>query len=878
MSALLAIAKAIESHSLPSFWGVALALFSCLAGNLPAADFEQARATYYRGDYQECIELTRAEVEKGIWNDFWSRHLIKALLTTGEYRAACDVYEQVEERFANSIPLRVLAAEAYRFAGNSEKGDRLLDEIPQLVQAAPWRFSDRDNMLAIGKYVLGLGEDARVVLTSYYDRALKADPKFVDAHLAIAELAMDKADFQEAVRSLKLAFELRPDDPYIRYLLAKAWAPSDSAQASEHLSAALELNPRHPESLLLQARNMIDSENYDAADEVLQLVLEVNPAHPEAWAYKAAMAHLQGEYKQEGEFRSKALASWKLNPQVDFLIGETLSKHYRFAEGVKYQRRALRMSPGFLPAKFQLAQDLLRVGQDDEGWSIVDQVAVADRYNVVAYNLKTLQSRLEQFTTLEAPGFIIRMDSREAQIYGARVIDLLVEAKQVLSEKYEFELTQPVTVEIFPQQSDFAIRTFGLPGGAGFLGVCFGSLITANSPASQGDTPSNWESVLWHEFCHVITLQKTNNRMPRWLSEGISVYEELQRDPSWGQSMNPMYRDMLMSDDFVPLSKLSGAFLNPKSPLHLQFAYFESSLAVSYLIETHGLPLMRRLLVDLGMGVPIEKALAERYGDTQRLDDDFQRYIQEQTANFLPETDFSRDELLQLAGEAELRQYILDHPNNYLARRQLAGLLIQRQEWDKALESANELRKLYPSDTDPGGALELLSVIAREKQDTALEREVLEEFVQFSSDNLPALTRLVVLNRQEEDWQGLADVSEHLLAVQPLNSTGHEGLVAAAKKLDQPELAISSLRALQQMEPLDPAGLHFELAQMLASTGNLPRAREEVLFALEMSPRYREAQKLLVEIHTVLNSPPAPVILPPDDGRPPSPTVRVESL
>ena len=33
-------------------------------------------------------------------------------------------------------------------------------------------------------------------------------------------------------------------------------------------------------------------------------------------------------------------------------------------------------------------------------------------------------------------------------------------------------------MEIFPQQKDFAIRTFGLPGGAGFLGVCFGTVVT----------------------------------------------------------------------------------------------------------------------------------------------------------------------------------------------------------------------------------------------------------------------------------------------------------------------------------------------------------------------------------------------------------------
>jgi tetratricopeptide (TPR) repeat protein len=463
------------------------------------------------------------------------------------------------------------------------------------------------------------------VLESYYDRILKSDSKYVEAHIAVAELALEKADFQEAVTSLERALELRPDDPHIHYSLARAWEPSDSEKASKYLMSALELNPRHVESLLLHARNLIDSEQYEESEKRLEEVFDVNPSSPRGWALKAAIAHLRGEYLEEGKYRSEALEKWSTNPAVDFLIGQTLSKHYRFAEGVTYQRRALKLDPGYLPAKFQLAQDLLRVGEDDEGWSIVDQVAVADKYNVVAFNLKTLQERLAQFTTIEVPGFIIRMDTRESQIYGPRVIELLQEAKAVLCDKYEFELQQPTTVEIFPQQSDFAIRTFGLPGGAGYLGVCFGSLITANSPASQGEAPSNWESVLWHEFCHVVTLQKTNNRMPRWLSEGISVYEELERDPSWGQSMTPRYQQMILGEDFVPLSELSGAFLNPKSALHLQFAYFESSLAVRYLIEVHGLPLLLKLLEDLGLGVTMEDAFSRRYGDAEALDADFEK-------------------------------------------------------------------------------------------------------------------------------------------------------------------------------------------------------------------------------------------------------------
>ncbi len=78
----------------------------------------------------------------------------------------------------------------------------------------------------------------------------------------------------------------------------------------------------------------------------------------------------------------------------------------------------------------------------------------------MAFQLEDASRAFGQVHHDRGDGIIVRMDSREAKIYGPRVLDLLQRAKKVLSEKYELTLTEPVTVEIFPQQSDFAIRTF----------------------------------------------------------------------------------------------------------------------------------------------------------------------------------------------------------------------------------------------------------------------------------------------------------------------------------------------------------------------------------------------------------------------------------
>lgn len=856
-------------------------LVGCLAPLLQGADLDEAQVLFQQGEYEKCIELTRAEVERGIWHDGWSKLLMRALMVKGEYAQAAAVHAQVAEKFTASISLRLLAIESLRFSGKHAEAQALLTQIPALLQAAPWRFSDRDNMVALGTYFLQAGEDPREVLEVFYDRTLKSDPKFVDAHFAIAELALGKNDFQEAVNALRQAEKLSPKDPRVHFLSARAWSPSDNEKASEHLETALELNPRHSDSLLLQCDALLDAEQLDEADELIEKVLAINGKHPQAWALRAVIKHLRGQYREEGECRSQALSTWAQNPAVDYEIGRKLSRFYRFADAAEYLRRAISVDPNFLPARFQLAQDLLRLNATDEGWTMVDQISAADKYNVVAANLRTLRERLAQFTTLQAEGFIVRMDAREARIYGSRVLDLLSTAKKTLCAKYAHEITEPVNVEIFPQQSDFAIRTFGLPGGDGFLGVCFGKLITANSPASQGDSPSNWESVLWHEFCHVVTLQKTNNRMPRWLSEGISVYEEVERNPSWGQSMNPTYRRMILSEQFVPLSKLSGAFLHPRSPMHLQFAYFESSLAVRYLIERHGIERLKKLLVDLGMGVPMHDALGRVYGAEETLDADFKEYAIT-TANELfsvaPEELNEENNGARLPprpSTAQLQTFVTEHPRHYEANRQLAERLMAEGHWDKALEILKQLDAMWSRDADSGGVLESLSTVYRKLEHAAEERATLERIIAYSSDNVPALTRLIGSAQSAQQWDELARYSQHLLAVQPLISLGHTALADAAKHKKDYAAAAAAYEALLEFQPVDPGRLHFELATARYEQGQWDSAREHLLIALEETPRYRAAQKLLVQVaakRQTHNASQRTLSLPELEASPPVPT------
>ncbi|HZN34281.1 MAG TPA: tetratricopeptide repeat protein, partial [Pirellulaceae bacterium] len=710
--------------------------------------------------------------------------------------------------------------------------------------------------------------DPKVVLNSSYVEVRKRQPTYVDVYLAIGDLAFEKGDYLMAGDAYQQAVKLDPLEPAAHFGLARAFAPSDSERAEAAIKAALERNPNHVDSLLLIADEQIDGEQYEAAEQTLAKVAAVNPSHPRAGAYKAILAHLRNQLDKEKAFRAAALKPWPTNPEVDYLIGKKLSQKYRFAEGEQYQRQALKFDPNFLPAKSQLATDLLRLGREEEGWKLAGEVYDADGYNVNAHNLVTLQENIAKFRTLEEDGLMLRMDAREADIYGRRVLDLLKRAKKGLSAKYAVQLPQPIVVEMFPQQQDFAIRTFGMPGGAGFLGVCFGTVITANSPASQGASPSCWEATLWHEFCHVVTLNKTKNKMPRWLSEGISVYEERQADKTWGQTITPQYRAMLLGDDLVPVSQLSSAFLSPETPLHLQFAYFESSLVVEFLVEKYGLATLQRVLVDLSVGMPINESLARYAGSLEALDKDFAAYARKHAEAMAKEADWTEPELPRRASAELISTWLKDHPNNYTALLRLAQQQVKEQKWEAARGTAEKLKQLYPNDESAAGPYALLAGIYRELGKTQEERAALERLAELSDDDGEMFARLVELTQRAGDHKATKKYALRWLAVNPLIPAPHRAAAAAAEGLGEPALAVDCYRALLLLDPIDPAELHLKLARALSTSGDLKAAKRHALLALEETPRYRPAHKLLLEIAAKLPAETPPI----KPATPPAPT------
>jgi tetratricopeptide (TPR) repeat protein len=797
--------------------------------------------------------------------------LSRVLLATGRYPEALTVATNAVAENRWSIRVQWQAREAFLANGQTEAAGRLLRQIRQTVLSQPRSYRDPPSLVVFGQVLLLTGEDPKRVLDMLYDTAKKEDPGLRDVYLATGALALEKHDFSLAAQRFEEGLKKLPDDPDLQSGLAQAYLPSEPELAAAALEAALARNSNHVASLLLLADHSIDAEDYPAAGKYLDRVEAVNPWCPDAWALRAVIAHLQNQASAEATAREKALKFWPTNPRVDYLIGQKLSQNYRFVEGSTHQRQALTFDPAYLPAKAQLAQDLLRLGEESEGWRLAAEVQKQDAYDVEAYNLVNLQATMAKFATVTNQDFVVRMSRNEAAVYGTRVLELLGQARSNLCAKYGIEVKRPAIIEMFSNQKDFGVRTFGMPGNPGYLGVCFGSVVTANSPAAHPGHPVNWEAVLWHEFCHVVTLQRTKNKMPRWLSEGISVYEERQANPAWGEHLNPRYREMLLGDDLQPVSELSAAFLSPRSAVHLQFAYYESSLVVEFLVQRFGLERLKAVLSDLGEGREINEALEKHTEPMDKLDQEFAVFARKRAQDLAPGLDWEKPEFgaaavpakaarrsgknaprraasSEQSDEAQWNAWASTRPTNFWVMTRQAEELIQAKQWAKSKDVLQKLVALYPDFTGPDSAYRQLALAHRELGETNAELQVLAQLAEKDDTATDAYRRVMELSAGVRDWPAVALNARRYLAVDPLVPVPYRFLAQASEEIGETPTAVRANRALLELDPPDPAQVHFDLARLLHRLGD-PEARRQVLQALEDAPRYRAALQLLLEIN-----------------------------
>ena len=819
--------------------GAALALVSAaLATPTPA---EQA---FQSGDYEKAAALTRDSRE----TDPRAMEIqLRALLATGHYKDAADLAAENTRRFPADAPALLATHDALQAAGRTSAASDALMVASRTQQGNYDPASETPAAAAArARSLMLLGADPKLVLDRILDEAIKLSPDAREPRLALADIALEKHDYALAAKTLRDAAQHFPDDADIQFALARAF--QDPKQSSAHLGQALKANPRLVPALLFNAQQQIDQGDFKSAGISIDAALAVNPASPEAWARKSLLASLANDDKAAAAARAKALEPWPKNPEVDYLIGSGLARRYRFEEGIAALRSALEMDPSHMPSHFELGSDLLRYKGEEEGWTHIERVAARDPYNVAAFNLLTLRDAMKKMETLSGPGVELRLANADRIAFGPQALALCVKARRDFSAKYGVEMPFDVTVDMLPTEQDFAVRTFDLPGSEGFLGVCFGPLVTTCSPHGRLER-ANWQSVLWHEMAHTVTLTGTRHRIPRWLSEGISVHEENLAGPGWGMGMNSKFRDAILtgkSDDkkLPPVLELDSEFSGDT-----QLAYFRSAMVVAYLDQRVGTTGIRRILNALGKNQPIEKAFESVVSPMDKFETDFETYARAQAEAYGPKINWeplSDDEFQSLRKDPAA--FLAAQPNRYFAIMDRAHALARQQDWNGVKSLLEPAIALVPNNREEDNPYLLLAAAYRGLDESEPERAALEKLLSLDASSLPAARALLENAQKKHDSDAVARAAESVLAIDPFNSDALLALGRSRMKSGSTADALAAYEALLAGKPLDAPRLRLELATALYEHHD-PAARRQVLLALEENPRLLPALDLLRRMH-----------------------------
>lgn len=821
-------------------------------------------AAFDAGEYVLCERVCEVAVQRGLKSVLWHKVRAQSLVALGREKEALEISGAALDRFPDDLGLLMLRHRVASVLGNAEVKKAVLDRVNAVAKGLSAKDRSAEDWVALGEAALALGADAKQVIDGYFTVAQRKDAAWAPAYVSEGGLALAKDDAKRAADVFRAGLKACGEKADLRAGLARSFFESDRGAAAEHAQRALEVNERHEGARLLLAELALTREDYEGASAMLETVLELRATCPEAWALQSAIRQIAfADAKGAADLRQRGLVLWNQNPEVDHLIGRCLSRAYRFSEGAASQRKALKMDPEYLPARLALCHDLLRLGEETEAWKLAEAIREDDGYQVQAHNLGLLELEMAGYHTESAKDFIIRMPKREWPIYGERALELLREALAVLAPKYGFEPRRPILVEFFPSQQDFAIRTFGKLGGQGMLGACFGTVVTMNSPGSLAHGRSNWEATLWHEFCHVVTLSATLNRMPRWLSEGISVYEEALRDPAWGMSMTAEFREMILAEDGpTPISKLSSAFLGADSGEALMFAYYQSGEAVAFLINEYGPETLKEILADLAKGVRINDAITAHTASMKKVEDRFEKHLLTQVRIFEGKADWSKPEAEDMnpADPDSVAQYLKKNPDNLEALKRQVGQWVEKEEWERILELGQKLESLMPENNGPEGGLSLQALALKELERSDEEAEVLRRLVAAVPDDTTAMIRLMELEREAENWQGLRGVGEKLLALNPFLPRAWHSVADAAEALGDSASAIRACERLLLLDDQQAVQAHFRLAKLLRPTDEIS-AKRHLLDALAMAPRFREGLAMLSEMNR-----PEPVEVPEPSG------------
>ena len=727
------------------------------------------------------------------------------------------------------------------FLGELELRRDNRDEANRRLQplAALRTFTGPDDYYKLARAAAGVRE--YLLANDAYQRTV--DVPRADIQTSWGDMLVVRHEYALAGQAYRDALTADPEWVPAHVGLARALMIDDTEAAKASLETARKLDPDHPDVLLLSAEMAVNEESFDQAAGELDELARVRPGSVEEAALRVALA-----YEEGGEAAAEAAlpAVTAANPRSALGLrraGEQASRNFQFDTAVRFARRGTELDPDDPYVHFDLGLYLMRTGDEAQARVALERSFELDASSRLTFNLLDVLDRIDTFTVVDRGAMIFKFPADEADALGPYAIPLAETAFEVFSKRYGFTPAGPILIEVFDRHDDFAVRTLGLPGLVGALGACFGRVVTMDSPTARDPGQFSWHATLWHEIAHVFSLQLSDYKVPRWLTEGISGYEEYRRMPAWGRELALEFARLRSRGQTFGVSGLPDAFKRPET---LALAYFEASLVVEHLVEVNGVEGLRTLLLAYANGATDLDAFEKAFGQSvEQVDASFSAFVDARygaLAEALAEPPMPAppDSLDALRTRAE------SAPRNYESQVTYGRALFQANDYDAARPVLERAAGLAPQARGSGSPRALLAGIAEAQGDLPRARRELRQLLEFDHDNVEAARALARLAADAPD--DLEFALRLIAELDPIRYPEVHGQLGD-RLLDQAQYedALVEFQVALAVGPPNVAEAHTDVAEALINLGRRDEARVAALEALKEAPTFARAQDLLLK-------------------------------
>ena len=590
----------------------------------------------------------------------------QALHRSGQTKKAIELLEATVLHDAQALATRLQLGLCYRATGDRDRERALWNGFFDDFDAQRLNMQEPRTvrLLGIAARYLGSFHDSYEQLRSAVDLALeqKRWPEFVQANLELTALRIEKHEIGYAETSVEAALRRDPESPEANTLMAriKVEQGNNVIEATPYLDHALRVNPSFSPALGLRAEILLDNEQYDEALKLSADMLKVSATDLLARSLRAAALLLLDRPAEYAAEKQQVLAQNPRCTEFHRLIAERLVVQHRYEEEVALLEEAVQLDPKDYYALGDLGGAYLRLGEDDKGYKALDAAWKGDRYNKRTYNLLNLYEDVlrKRYTLLTldidpkrpgSGGLRLRVAKDEEKLVVPLVLPMVQAEWKELSQRYGFVPRLPLTIELYKEPQNYAVRTVGLPNLAA-LGVTFGRVVTGRSPANGN---FNWALMIWHELSHVFAIQLTGGRVPRWFTEGLSEWETLHLRPDWQRRTHAEVATALRNGELLPLVDLNVGFTRARDVAHIVVAYHEAALAVEFLVRRFGFPKIVEALRLFAKGERTRDVLPKITGlSLAALDEAFRADLREQLKAYegtfyVRPSDYSDEEALK---------------------------------------------------------------------------------------------------------------------------------------------------------------------------------------------------------------------------------------